>query len=366
MTMAPVSAIRDVSSELVVVSRAEAERALLGFPSENPFTARRPADDPTELLFIQPEEPRDLLNETIRRTAPPPPRRARRWLVGAMILLGIGLTAGVAASLDFLTRRAPDTVEIAAAAAPSAPPATPSEPTRPVSRPLPGASSPPPVPVAQQSVRKDAAADSRAVRPAVTPPPPKPTFVPQPPPTEPLPTEPVRPSLELGIANSATLPDAKTIALGATPAPPKPSSPPPPAETGSAPIERATTPPVAKPDVSPAPPRDGSADERAVRAVVDRYARAFSNLDVRATGAVWPTVDAKALARSFDRLDQQQIQFSSCQITVTGILADASCAGQTSYVPKIGRKSEHVESHQWNFTLHKADSGWVITAVRSK
>jgi hypothetical protein len=103
-----------------------------------------------------------------------------------------------------------------------------------------------------------------------------------------------------------------------------------------------------------------------VQTVLDRYAHAFSQLDANATAAIWPDVDLKALARSFDRLDRQTVAFSGCQIKLSDDLAEASCAGQTAYVPKIGRKTEHLESHEWTFTLRKMRNGWVITSVRSK
>ena len=67
-----------------------------------------------------------------------------------------------------------------------------------------------------------------------------------------------------------------------------------------------------------------------------------------AARAVWPTVDAKALGRAFDQLQQQTLEFDECAIAVTGARAVASCGGNARYVPKVGNKSPRTEARQWS------------------
>ena len=104
----------------------------------------------------------------------------------------------------------------------------------------------------------------------------------------------------------------------------------------------------------------------AIQSVLNRYRSAFSALDVGDARAVWPSVDAKALARAFDQLEEQDIKFDSCQISITGARATASCGGSARYVPKIGSRTEHVDTHRWKFNLRRINEAWLIETVDSR
>ncbi len=104
----------------------------------------------------------------------------------------------------------------------------------------------------------------------------------------------------------------------------------------------------------------------AVQSVLNQYRRAFSALDVRDARAVWPSVDAKALARAFDQLKEQDVEFDNCQLSITGVQATAFCSGTARYVPKIGSRSARVDTHRWKFNLRKVDDGWLIETVDSR
>ena len=70
---------------------------------------------------------------------------------------------------------------------------------------------------------------------------------------------------------------------------------------------------------------------------------------------------------AFGQLQQQNVSFDRCTIDVKGGLAEANCNGTTRFVPRVGNRSEHVESRQWNFSLRKANSGgWVIQEVEAR
>jgi pyruvate/2-oxoglutarate dehydrogenase complex dihydrolipoamide acyltransferase (E2) component len=117
------------------------------------------------------------------------------------------------------------------------------------------------------------------------------------------------------------------------------------------------------PTAVPPPPNTATI---AVQAAVGRYQSAFSALNAGAALSVWPSVDAKALERAFERLETQALEFDRCVITVTGVLAEAVCAGRARYVPKVGNKSAHVESRQWKFHLRKTAEAWLIHSVNAR
>jgi hypothetical protein len=113
---------------------------------------------------------------------------------------------------------------------------------------------------------------------------------------------------------------------------------------------------------TPAAARDASD----IQAVLTRYRSAFAELDPAAVSQVWPNADSRALARAFRGLEQQGIAFDSCDITVTGTSAAASCGGTVRYVTKVGNKDPRTERRRWQFTLGKARDRWTIQAVESR
>jgi len=137
-----------------------------------------------------------------------------------------------------------------------------------------------------------------------------------------------------------------------------------------------TPPPEPAPPPAPAPAAapataaiapTGDVDNAAIRDVLGRYRSAFNTLDARAAHQVWPTVNERTLDRAFGQLQQQNVSFDRCTIAVKGVMAEANCNGTTRFVPRVGSRSEQIESRQWNFSLRKAYSGgWVIQAVEAR
>ena len=108
------------------------------------------------------------------------------------------------------------------------------------------------------------------------------------------------------------------------------------------------------------------APETAIQTVLSRYRTAYRDLDAGAARAVWPSVDAKALRKAFDRLERQDLTFDSCQIAVSEVRAVASCRGNASYVPRVGKKDLHDGQRHWEFTLSKVDDLWLIETVSAR
>ena len=149
--------------------------------------------------------------------------------------------------------------------------------------------------------------------------------------------------------------------------PPSVAAPPTPEMAAAVPAP-APTPPTPTPSPAPAPAREAEAAVQpgvhaaGVRAALMQYESAYSRLDADAAGAVWPTLDRKALARAFDGLAAQRVNLGSCEMRIVGESATAECTGSTSWTPKVGGRS-HNAARRWEFRLKSADSGWQIVSA---
>jgi CheY-like chemotaxis protein len=155
--------------------------------------------------------------------------------------------------------------------------------------------------------------------------------------------------LETRTANAAALP--LPLVAARPPAPPAPQ-----VEMAAARIE-----PDATRDVPRAPamnrPRE---DERAIYQALQQYERAYERLDVDAARAVWPSLNTRALARAFDGLKEQALEFSHCRVVMESLEATAICGGRASYVPRVGPQTTRTEQREWTFRLRKVDHDWLI------
>jgi hypothetical protein len=105
-------------------------------------------------------------------------------------------------------------------------------------------------------------------------------------------------------------------------------------------------------------------DETRVTATLQRYAKAYTELDARAARSVWPSVNERALSNAFSGLAAQSLDFQDCEVVVRQVEADAVCRGTTSYVTRVGSSSPRVEPRTWHFELSRHGDDWLIdTAV---
>jgi hypothetical protein len=107
-------------------------------------------------------------------------------------------------------------------------------------------------------------------------------------------------------------------------------------------------------------------DESAVRFVLERYRSAYSTLNANDAKAVWPGVDAKTLSKAFDQLQSQDLQFTSCQVALSGDRANATCGGLAAWVPKVGSRNARSAARQWNFNLQRDGDRWLIAGVNMR
>lgn len=160
-------------------------------------------------------------------------------------------------------------------------------------------------------------------------------------------------------AAAAATPAPEPIGLVDTPAllpPPvsnsKPVAPIPSPPVEPAPVARPTTPPAAEP-----------AADTLVRGALNRYAAAYSNLDVDAALQVWPGLNRAALARAFEGLAWQEVSLGECRVDVAAATAEATCAGTATWVPKVGA-GRRTEPRTWTFALARTGTEWQIVRAR--
>jgi hypothetical protein len=103
-----------------------------------------------------------------------------------------------------------------------------------------------------------------------------------------------------------------------------------------------------------------------IQHTLTRYRQAFSSLDASAAREVWPTVNERSLSRAFERLEEQDVSFDRCQITVNDARAEARCNGTARYVPRVGGRTPRVDRREWRFSLVKVRDAWLIGAVDAR
>jgi hypothetical protein len=134
--------------------------------------------------------------------------------------------------------------------------------------------------------------------------------------------------------------------------------------------------PPATPATRSTPPAS-SADEGALRTsaqeqraeiedVLRRYELAYRNLDAGGAKAVWPALDERTLAQSFDGLTWQEVRFDRCIIHVSSPEAEAVCAGIATYVPKAGNRQPRSERRRWTLQLRKTEGAWTIARADAR
>ena len=111
---------------------------------------------------------------------------------------------------------------------------------------------------------------------------------------------------------------------------------------------------------------DVSREKETVLAVLHEYSRAYERLDVGATKAVYPTIDARRLQRAFQELQGQHLRFANCGVNISssGAGANARCTGDATYRPKVGSRVVRLTNLEWTFSLARDGSGWQILDAR--
>jgi len=98
---------------------------------------------------------------------------------------------------------------------------------------------------------------------------------------------------------------------------------------------------------------------------LQRYRAGYDQLDADLVQAVYPAVDRSPLSRAFKDLASQSLVFDACDVAIRGTLANATCRGTASYVPRIGSPDPRIERRVWTFTLRRGEDDWTIESART-
>jgi len=168
-------------------------------------------------------------------------------------------------------------------------------------------------------------------------------------------TEPVPPAVPpMAAMNPAVMspppaapPVVETPAVAAQPAPSLPAA-------------------IARPEPAALPSVVARSEQNEIQRTLGQYRSAYQRLDAEGAQAVWPSVDVRALARAFDTLSSQELEFETCLFDIAGPVATAQCRGSATYTPKVGGRGPKAERRQWTFRLRKVDEAWKIESAQAK
>ena len=168
--------------------------------------------------------------------------------------------------------------------------------------------------------------------------------------TAPIETPPVAPAVAIAPAEVVPPPATTTPDAVAEVAPPAPAA--------------RTVAPDPNSGVSPA--RRFDAESASLASIVRSYERAYDRLDAAAAAALWPSVDERALARAFARLQTQDLEFDNCTFAVSDNEATAQCAGKLQYSRRIGDPSLKSERHVWTIEFVRMGESWHIVRITAR
>ena len=136
---------------------------------------------------------------------------------------------------------------------------------------------------------------------------------------------------------------------------------PPRLETSSRPAESGRAAALTPPAADRGRKEPAQEETEVVLALLREYSRAYGRMDVRATKAVYPSVDDRRLRRAFEDLQGQQLHFASCSVAISssGAGGNAWCRGDATFRPKIG-SPVYLTNREWTFSLGRHGSDWQI------
>jgi hypothetical protein len=157
------------------------------------------------------------------------------------------------------------------------------------------------------------------------------------------------------------------VAIAAPTPPPAPAGAPEPARTAVAAADAARTSGAAveKPAALPPPPAAPAAitESDRIRETIRRYEKAQSTLDADAYARVFPSVDRERIARAFQSLASQSVEFEIRKIQIDPSGTQARVDGYEKRVAAPRAGTEQRVSADRVLQLEKRPEGWVIVRL---
>ena len=104
-------------------------------------------------------------------------------------------------------------------------------------------------------------------------------------------------------------------------------------------------------------------DDGQIRAMLKRFERAYNRINDKAAIAVWPGAESRVIEHTLDPELSRRISLGVCDITMTGEVGVARCAGTAAPDPKIGGGAATSQRY-WAFDLRKDADGWRIEQLK--
>lgn len=104
-------------------------------------------------------------------------------------------------------------------------------------------------------------------------------------------------------------------------------------------------------------------DIDAVRHTIALYQSAYSQMDVGAMAAVWPSLDTAGVERAFAGVERQALTLTECRVTTAGSLATAVCPGQVRYVGRVGGRQMQERQGIWTIALERRADSWQVVRL---
>ena len=103
-------------------------------------------------------------------------------------------------------------------------------------------------------------------------------------------------------------------------------------------------------------------DNEQIRAVLKRYEKAYNRINDKTASAGRPGAESGVLEETYDALPSRRISLGVCDITMSGEIGVARCAGTAASDPKIG--GAEAAQRYWAFDLRKDADGWRIEQLK--
>lgn len=107
---------------------------------------------------------------------------------------------------------------------------------------------------------------------------------------------------------------------------------------------------------------EAAGDDEQIRAALKRYEEAYNRINRKAATAVWSGAEGGPGEGRLDALLSGRIALGVCDITKSGEVGVATCAGLAASDPRVGgggRADRH-----WAFDLRKVTGGWRIEQLK--
>jgi hypothetical protein len=109
-----------------------------------------------------------------------------------------------------------------------------------------------------------------------------------------------------------------------------------------------------------APPAQAVSEEPTIRAVLNAFAQAYSDLNVDSVARYYPNLNREALTRSFKNAKLYRVEIEPLQFDISATTARVTCNILTTFVARAGSSQPQKNSRRVTVLLERRGDAWVI------